>query len=83
MELRHIYKLADIINESILEEKLPKDVRNDITIVVNVSPTTAYGIDKEFYRLTRDNNDDGFVHSKDIDASISNVKFSIREKVGS
>ena len=83
MELRHIYKLADIINESILEEKLPKDVRNDITIVVNVSPTTAYGIDKEFYRLTHDNNDDGFVHSKDIDASISNVKFSIREKVES
>lgn len=83
MELRHIYKLADIINESILEEKLPKDVRNDITIVVNVSPTTAYGIDKEFYRLTHDNSDDGFVHSKDIDASISNVKFSIREKVGS
>ena len=83
MELRHIYKLADIINESILEEKLPKDVRNDITIVVNVSPTTAYGIDKEFYRLTHDNSDEGFVHSKDIDASISNVKFSIREKVGS
>ena len=83
MELRHIDKLADIINESILEEKLPKDVRNDITIVVNVSPTTAYGIDKEFYRLTHDNTDDGFVHSKDIDASISNVKFSIREKVGS
>ena len=54
-----------------------------MTIVVNVSPTTAYGIDKEFYRLTHDNNDDGFVHSKDIDASISNVKFSIREKVGS
>ena len=83
MELRHIYKLADIINESILEEKLPKDVRNDITIVVNVSPTTAYGIDKEFYLLTHDNNDDVFVHSKDIDDSISNVKFSIREKVGS
>ena len=83
MELRHIYKLADIINESILEEKLPKDVRNDITIVVNVSPTTAYGIDKEFYRLTHDNSDEGFVHSKDIDASISNVKFSIREKVES
>lgn len=83
MELRHIYKLSDIINESILEEKLPKDIRNDITIVVNVSPTTAYGIDKEFYRLTHDNNDDGFVHSKDIDASISNVKFSIREKVES
>jgi len=81
MELRHIYKLADVINEAILEEKLPKEIRNDISIVVNVSPTTVYGIDKEFYRLTHNDNDDGFVHSKDIDATISNVKFNIREKV--
>ena len=81
MELRHIYKLADVINEAILEEKLPKEIRKDISIVVNVSPTTAYGIDKEFYRLTHNDNDDGFVHSKDIDATISNVKFNIREKV--
>lgn len=81
MELRHIYKIADIINEAILEEKLPKDVRNDFSIVVNVSPTTAYGIDKEFYRLTHNNSDDGFIHSKNIDATISNIKFNIQEKV--
>lgn len=81
MELRHIYRLADVINEAILEEKLPKEIRDDISIIVNVSPTTSYGIDKEFYRLTHDGSDEGFVHSGNIDASISNVKFNIREKV--
>ena len=57
MELRHIYKLSDIINESILENKIPKEILKDTVINVKVSPTTLYGIDKEFYRLTHDNSD--------------------------
>lgn len=81
MELRHIYGLADVINEAILEEKLPKDIRNEIMIVANVSPTTSYGIDKEFYRLTHDGSDEGFIHRDVIDATISKVKFKIKEKV--
>lgn len=81
MELRHIYKLADIIKESVLNEKLPKSVLNDMTITVNVSPTTSYGIDKEFYRLTHNDSEEGFTHSKNIDATISGVSFSIKEKV--
>lgn len=81
MELRHIYKLADIINENILTDKLPKSILTDLSITVDVSPTTSYGIDKEFYRMTHNNNEKGFVHSKNIDATISGVSFNIREKM--
>lgn len=81
MELRHIYKIADIINENILTEKLPRSVLKDLSITVDVSPTTSYSIDKEFYRKTHNNKEDGFVHSKNIDATISDVKFRIREKM--
>lgn len=81
MELRHIYKIANILKESVLKEQLPKSVLKDMTITVNVSPTTSYGIDKEFYRMTHNDSDEGFVHSKNIDATISDVNFSIREKM--
>lgn len=81
MELRHIYKIADIIKESVLNEQLPKSVLKDMLITVKVSPTTSYGIDKEFYRMTHNDSDEGFVHSKNIDANISGVSFSIREKM--
>lgn len=80
MELRHIYKLADIINENIYSDVLPKSVLSDISITVDVSPTTSYGIDKEFYRLTHNDTENGFTHSKNINATISGVNFKIREK---
>ena len=82
MELRHIYKLSDIINESILENKIPKEILKDTVINVKVSPTTLYGIDKEFHRLTHDNSDEGFKHSDTVEATISNVHFKITTKVG-
>lgn len=83
MELRHIYKISEIMNESIMKEKLPKEVLSDMTINIKVSPSTLYGIDKEFYCLTHNNSDEGFVHGGSIDAVIGNVKFNISCKSAS
>ena len=32
--------------------------------------------------MTHNDSDEGFIHSKNIDATISDVNFSIREKMG-
>ena len=44
MELRHIYKLSDIINESILENKIPKEITFIIQGLVVVFISLKAGI---------------------------------------
>lgn len=80
MELRHIYNIATVMNNCVeTEEMIGSDI-NDIEIKVSVSPSTLYGIDREFYRQTHDNSMEGFEHKKEINAIIDNVHFSIVEK---
>lgn len=81
MELRHLYKLSEIIHESIENGELPSDVKDDIEISAKFIPTTYYGIDKEFYYITHDNSYDGFVHSPElVTATVNGVKFRIEPK---
>lgn len=76
MELRHIYQIANVINEKM---DYNKDMLKDISITVKVSPTTHFSIDKEFYRLTNDTTD-GFVHEDVINAVIDGINFTILDK---
>lgn len=75
MELRHIYQIANAINEKIDNSENLKD----INVTVKVSSTTHYGIDKEFYRLTNGSTD-GFKHSDEITAVIDGIEFTILDK---
>lgn len=80
MELRDLYTLSEIIHDSIDNNKLPKDVVNDIEIKVEFNPSTFYGVDKEFYYLTHNNSYKGFIHSQEVNAKINGVKFNIHQK---
>jgi hypothetical protein len=77
MELRHLYALSEMINEKIEKEELPLDILDKMEIKMVFSPTTFYGIDKEFYYLTHNSSYEGFVHSEVVNAKINGVKFNI------
>ena len=77
MELRHLYTLSEIIREKINTEELPLDILDNMEIKMVFSPTTFYGIDKEFYYLTHNSSYNGFVHSEVVNAKINGVKFNI------
>lgn len=80
MELRHIYGIANAINKA-FEDEGWKDNRDDLMISVMVSPTTHYGIDKEFYRQTHDGSIEGFERSDElIFANIDGIVFKIVNK---
>lgn len=81
MELRHLYTLSEIILEKIEKGDFPKEMKDDIEITMQFTPTTFYGIDKEFYYLTHNNSYDGFEHSKDmVTAIVNGIKFKIIPK---
>lgn len=81
MELRHIYGIAKAINESIKEKDLKNVIFNDLVVDVKVSPVTHYGIDREFYRQTHNNNEEGFRRTSDIiTANVDGVNFRIINK---
>ena len=81
MELRHLYMIANAINEEIRIKTIPKDAKADMEITVEVTPTTFYGIDKEFYYMTHNNSYEGFEHSKKlVTATIDGIKFNIMPK---
>ena len=81
MELRHIYTLSEMIREKIDKEELPKEVMDKMEIIMKFTPTTFFGIDKEFYYLTHDNSYDGFVHSEVVNATINGIKFKILPEI--
>lgn len=78
MELRHLYTLSEMINDKIGKNELPMDILDKMEIKMMFSPTTFYGIDKEFYYLTHNNSYEGFVHSEVVNAKINGVKFNIQ-----
>lgn len=80
MELRHIYSIATILKNSFDEECLIGADKNDMEVIVRVSPSTLFAIDQEFYRQTHDGNLEGFKHNKKIDANIDNIHFVLVEK---
>ena len=83
MELRHIYTIAmNLKNIFDTDDLVGADI-SDIELNVKLSPSTLYGIDREFYRQTHDGSIDGFVHNKKIDANIDNVHFVLTEKENS
>ena len=77
MELRHLYNLSEMVQHNIKTEYLPSEIVDKMEITVLFSPTTFYGIDKEFYYLTHNNSYEGFVHSEVVNATINGVKFRI------
>jgi hypothetical protein len=77
MELRHLYILSEMINDKIEKGELPMDILDKMEIKMIFSPTTFYGIDKEFYYLTHNSSYEGFVHSEVVNAKINGVKFNI------
>jgi hypothetical protein len=82
MELRHLYSLSEMICDGIEKDVLPKDIKDNIEITMSFSPTTFYGIDKEFYYITHDNSYEGFEHSKDmVTATVNGIKFNILPKI--
>ena len=80
MELRHLYALSEMINDKIGKNELPMDILDKMEIKMMFSPTTFYGIDKEFYYLTHNNSYEGFVHSEVVNAKINGVKFNIQSE---
>lgn len=80
MELRHLYTLSEMINDKIGKNELPMDILDKMEIKMMFSPTTFYGIDKEFYYLTHNNSYEGFVHSEVVNAKINGVKFNIQSE---
>ncbi|MCD8207751.1 MAG: hypothetical protein LUD72_07430 [Bacteroidales bacterium] len=99
MELRHIYGIASALRgyadsfakdetELPVTNPLPASVQglslSDVEVNVKVSPSTHYGIDREFYRLTHNNSCDGFVHKDGaMSVTIDGVKFKIQIKTPS
>lgn len=82
MELRHIYMMADMVNEKIKDKSFPTNARNDIVINVTVSQPTFYGIDKQLYYETHNHSYEGFEHTDTlINACIDGVNFRIMPKV--
>ena len=81
MELRDLYSLSELINNNIDKEIFPKEIKDNMEITAYFSPTTFYGIDKEFYYLTHNKSYEGFEHSKDlITATINGIKFKLYQK---
>lgn len=81
MDLKHLYILSEIISEKIDNGDLSNDVMDDMEVVINLSPTIYYGIDKEFYYMTHGNSYEGFVHSEDmVIATINGIKFKLLPK---
>jgi hypothetical protein len=80
MELRHIYSIATMLNNTFKTDEMVGADMKDMEIAIKVSPTTLMGIDQEFYRQTHERTLDGFKHNKKIDAIIDNVHFVITEK---
>ena len=80
MELRHIYSIATSLNNLFNTDELVGADINDATIAIKVSPGTLFWIDQEFYRQTNNGSLEGFVHRKEIDATIDNVHFVLTEK---
>ena len=80
MELRHIYSIATSLNNLFNTDELVGADINDATIAIKVSPGPLFGIDHEFYRQTNNGSLEGFVHRKEIDATIDNVHFVLTEK---
>lgn len=80
MELRHIYSIATALSKAFDSEELVGANISDLNIGIEVSPTTLYGIDQEFYRQTHNNSLEGFKHNHTIDAIIDNVHFVLTEK---
>lgn len=77
MELRHLYILSDIIRQNVEKENLPNEIYDKTEITMKFSPTTFYGIDKEFYKLTHNGSYEGFVHSEEVNATINGIRFKI------
>lgn len=78
MELRHLYTLSEIISNNIDKNILPEEIKDNIEITMTFSPTTFYGIDKEFYYITHNNSYEGFEHSQDlVTATVNGIKFNI------
>lgn len=81
MELRHLYTLSEVICDNIEKNIFPKEIKNDVEITMYFSPTTFYGIDKEFYYLTHNNSYEGFERSEElVTATINGIKFKILPK---
>jgi len=71
--LKNIFDTDDLVGADI----------SDIELNVKLSPSTLYGIDREFARQTHAGSIDVFVHNKKIDAIIDNVHFVLTEKENS
>ena len=81
MELRHLYKLSELIKENVDKGNLPKEIFTDMEISLQFNPPTYYGIDKEFYYMTHNNSYEGFAHSENlVTATVNGVKFNILPK---
>lgn len=80
MELNDAYLIANVLNEKINDGTLNKDILNNITININVSPSILYGIDKEFYRISHEDSMEGFKHTSKIMARIDNINFVFSSK---
>lgn len=82
MELRHLYKLSELIKENVDNGNLPKEILTDMEISLQFNPQTYYGIDKEFYYMTHNKSYEGFVHSENlVTATVNSIKFNILPKV--
>lgn len=79
MDLNKIYTVTAALNRLVADGTLTQDdVSDNISIKVIVPPQTHYGIDKEFYRQSNNNNLQGFEH---IEAPIIAVVDGVRLEI--
>ena len=79
IDLNKIYTVTAALNRLVADGTLTQDdVSDNISIKVIVPPQTHYGIDKEFYRQSNNNNLQGFEH---IEAPIIAVVDGVRLEI--
>lgn len=79
MELRHIYRIASILNTEFRKDDLVGADSNDMELSIKVSPATLYGIDREFYKMTH-GSFDGFMHKDRVEAVIDGIHFVLTSR---
>lgn len=77
MDLKHLYILSEIIKNNVDDKNLPVEILDKMDITIRFSPTTFYGIDKEFYFITHGKSYEGFEHSDEVNAKINGVRFRV------
>lgn len=82
MDLNAIYEVARAVNKLADDGSIRyDDIDRAMVITIEVDGARHYGIDKELYRRTHNNSDEGFVHSEEpIEVNLFGVHFLIKMK---